>query len=240
MGGGAHPGARPAQGVRAAWLMLLVVTSCAAPPTRAPDPAMLAAAAVFDVASSTGGRCRATGSAVHLGEGRFLTVAHVVDGSSQQLRGGCPAVPPALTLSIRGATLPATLAGAGRHRIDPVIGQRYFGAEDLALLTPQRGAPALPAATLCAATPPPGTPVLLVTNGQAIRTRITRLAPEPEVAFGAYLEIPVQLEPGASGGALFEAASGCLAGLVSHRDDDGGPPRARLVPARTIRRFVGL
>jgi len=220
-------------------LPLLLLASCAAPAPRAPDPAQLAAASVVAVASSTGGRCRATGSAVHLGEGRFLTVAHVVDGSSQMLRGGCPAVTPALSLTLGGASLPATLAGSGRYRIDPVIGQRYFGAEDLALLTPQRPAPAPPAASICATTPPPGTPVVLVTGGQALRTRVTRLAPEPEAQFGAYLEIPVQLEPGASGGALFEAATGCLAGLVSHRDEDGGPPRARLVPAATIHQFVG-
>ena len=96
------------------------------------------------------------------------------------------------------------------------------------------------AATLCAGPPAPGTPALLVTASQSVRTRITRLAPESEARFGAYLEIPLHLEPGQSGGALFEAASGCLAGLVSHRDEDGGPARARLVPASTIRRFVGL
>lgn len=198
-----------------------------------------AAASVIAVGSSTGGACRANGSAVHLGQGRFVTVAHIVDGSAQQLRGGCPAVRPALMLAMGDTRLPATLAAVGRYRIDPVIGQRYFGAEDLALLTLQRVAPPMPAATLCTATTPPGTPAVLVTATGAIRTRVMRLAAEAEAQFGTYLEIPIHLEPGASGGALFEAQSGCLAGLVSHRDDDGGPPRARLVPADTIRRFVG-
>jgi hypothetical protein len=36
---------------------------------------------------------------------------------------------------------------------------------------------------------------------------------------------------------VFDGASGCLAGLVSHRDTDS--PATRLVPASVIRRFLG-
>lgn len=219
--------------------LVVALTGCAASSAQAPHAARLAAAALVEVASSTGGRCRATGSAVHLGNGLYLTVAHVVDGSNQRMRNDCPVVRPALTLKLRGVTVPATLVFAGRYRIDPVFGQRYFAAEDLALLTPQQAGPSLPAAALCAAPPLPGAPAVLVFTSHATRTRITRLAAEPDIEFGAYLEIPVQLEPGASGGALFDATSGCLSGLVSHRDNDNGPPVARLVPASTIRRFVG-
>ena len=213
---------------------LLLLVACGATPARAPDPAMAAAGATATVRSGTGPRCEATGGAVHLGGGFFVTAAHVVDGSTQRMRGGCPAGLPAITLGQQG---PARLLKAGRERVDPVIGQRYLGAEDLAIILPARPS-TMPAATLCATPPTPGDAALLVTPGGAIRTRILRLVVEPDPAFGAYLEIAERLNPGSSGGALF-AANGCLAGIVSHRDEDGGPPRTRLVPAATIARFVG-
>jgi hypothetical protein len=198
---------------------------------------MLAAAAVADVRAGTPPRCDSTGAAVHLGGGRFLTAAHVVDGSVQRLRGGCAPGLPAITVVVRGSPAPATLLRAGQDRIDPVIGQRYLAGEDVALLAAGR-LPGLGTAAPCAADPVPGTPAVLVTPRRALRTQVARLAPEPDASFGAYLEIPVMLEAGESGGALFEAASGCLAGLVSHRDEGAGPPRSRLVPASTLRRFL--
>lgn len=192
-----------------------------------------------DIRSGDAAPCLATGAAVHLGGGRFVTAAHVVDGSTQRRRGGCAPGQPAITLLVRSAPVPAELRRAGRDRVDPVIGQRYLAGEDLAVVVPTRPPAALGSATLCAGRVAPGEAMLLVTPARALRTRVTRLAEEPDPQFGRYLEIPVTLEAGESGGALFEAASGCLAGLVSHRDEDGGPPRTRLVPAETIRRFVG-
>jgi hypothetical protein len=175
--------------------------------------------------------CVGTGGAVHLGEGRWLTVAHLVDGSSQAAR-GCPASPLPIRVTPGG---PARLLRAGPYRTDPGAGQRYLGAEDLALLA----APAAAAmATPCADPPRPGQPALLAMPGRQIMTRIDRLAGEQDPRFGTYVEVPLALQPGDSGGALFDAATGCLAGLVSHREEDGGPPRARLVPAAVIRRFV--
>ncbi len=113
------------------------------------------------------------------------------------------------------------------------------GGEDLALIAPTTALPGLGTATPCAGGSPAGTPVLLVTPRRSIRARITGTWQDPDPQFGAYLEIAEALQGGESGGAAFDAASGCLLGLVSHRDEDGGPPRARLVPAATIRRFAG-
>lgn len=217
--------------------------ACAAtPPPRPVDPALLATAALAEVRADGGGeaRCAATGGAVHLGQGRFLTAAHIVDGSTQRLRGACPPGPPRVALSVRGATQPARLLRAGRDRVEARFGQRYLDAEDLAILAPAASLPAQGAATICAAPPVPGQQVLLATPRRSLRTRITRLALEPDPVFGSYVEIPETLAPGESGGALFDAATGCLAGLVSHREEDGGPPRTRLVPAAVIRRFVSL
>lgn len=193
---------------------------------------------MLEIRSGVAPRCEATGAAVHLGGGRYVTAAHVVDGSVQRLRGDCPAGAPAITMAVRGNPAGATLLRAGRDRIDRGIGQRYLAGEDIALLRPAAGLPQHGVATLCAADPAPGAPMLLVSPRRALRTRISGLHRDADPAFGAYLEIPEMLEAGESGGAVFEAATGCLAGLVSHRDGDGGPPRTRLVPASTIRRFV--
>ncbi|MGG5812035.1 trypsin-like peptidase domain-containing protein [Falsiroseomonas sp. CW058] len=233
------PPRRAGSGRAAALVALLLPAACAAPPpARAPDPALAAAAAVAEIRSGAPPRCDATGAATHLGGGRFVTAAHVVDGSAQRLRGDCPPGPPAVLLSVRGAPAPAVLLRAGRDRVDRGIGQRYLAGEDVALLRPAAALPQLGAATPCAADPAPGAPVLLVSPVRALRTRISDIHRDRDPAFGSYLEIPVALQPGESGGAVFEAASGCLAGLISHRDGDAGPPGTRLVPASVIRRFA--
>jgi hypothetical protein len=193
---------------------------------------------VAEIRSGAPPACNASGAAIHLGGGRFITAAHVVDGSVQRLRGGCPPGPPAIVLGVRGAEVPARLLRAGQDRVDRVIGQRYLAGEDVALVAPLRPPASTGSASLCATPPAPGTAVLLVTPLRALRTRILGPWRDADPQFGAYLEVPESLAAGESGGAVFEAASGCLAGLVSHRDADGGPPRSRLVPAATIARFV--
>lgn len=225
-------------------LVLLGAAACApaaAPraPNRAPDRALVAATAVAQVRSGESARCGATGAAVHLGGGRFVTAGHVVDGSVQRLSGVCPAGAGPLALLVAGSVAPALLLRAGQDRVDRDIGQRYLGGEDLALLRPARPLPSLGTALPCAGLPASGAPALLVTPHRSLRTRLLPLVHDADPRFGAYLEIPETLNPGESGGAVFEAASGCLAGLVSHRQGDGaGPPRTRLVPAPVILRFI--
>ncbi|WP_439599212.1 hypothetical protein [Falsiroseomonas sp.] len=213
------------------------------PAARRPaDPALAAAGAVAQVRSGESARCLASGGAVHLGEGRFVTAAHVVDGSAQRLRGVCPAGAGPLALGVAGTTAPARLLAAGQDRIDRGIGQRYLGGEDVALLRPAGALPRLGTAQLCQGLPAPGTPALLVTPRRAIRTRLLPPVADPDPRFGAYLEIPDSLLPGESGGAVFDSGSGCLAGLISHRDEPegaaAGPARTRLVPAPVIARFL--
>ncbi|NKE46906.1 trypsin-like peptidase domain-containing protein [Roseomonas frigidaquae] len=222
--------------------MALTLAGCATPAPRAPDLALRAATAVAQLRSGESPRCLATGAAIHLGEGRFVTAAHVVDGSAQRLRGTCPAGAGPLVLSVGGAPAPARLVRAGQDRIDRDIGQLYLGGEDVALVVPLRPLPSLGTATLCAGLPAAGTPALLVTPRRQHRTRLLGVVRETDSRFGMYLEIPETLAPGDSGGAVFEAASGCLAGLVSHRDEpapgQAAQPRTRLVPAPVVARFL--
>jgi hypothetical protein len=220
----------------------MLVACATAPAPRAPDPALLAATAVVQLRSGEAPRCRGTGSAIHLGGGHFVTAAHVVDGTAQAARGVCPGGAGPLAISVAGTVAPARLLRAGQDRIDRGIGQRYLGGEDVALLRVAGPLPSLGRATPCAAPPVPGTPALLVTPRRSQRTRLLGLVAESDPRFGAYLEIPETLAQGESGGAVFESASGCLAGLVSHRDDpapgESGAPRTRLVPASVIARFA--
>jgi hypothetical protein len=217
---------------------LLTLNACATPSHHPSDTALLAATAVVTIRSGQPPFCNALGAATHLGAGLFVTAAHVVDGSVQRLRDGCPPTT-AVTLAPDGAPVPGTVVRAGRDRIEPVVGQRYLAGEDLALIRMAAPVRDLPATPPCAADPATGASALLITPRRAIRTRIAGLFRESDPAFGAYLEIPVTLDPGDSGGAVLEAVTGCLAGIISHRDEDGGPPRTRLVPASVIRRFAG-
>ena len=90
----------------------------------------------------------------------------------------------------------------------------------------------------CPADAGPGSILVLVTRRRAERLRVSGLAPEPDPRFGSYAELPVAMAQGESGGAAFDATTGCLAGLVSHREEAGGTTRTRLVPASAIRRFL--
>lgn len=192
-----------------------------------------------EVAALVGPDCRAGGSAVYLGDGRFITAAHIVDGLMAEARGCRRAPTPTYLLSVAGTPAPASLLATGRGQVDPPVGLRYEGGQDLALLAPTRPLPALPAATPCVADAGPGRILVLVTRRRAERLPVSGLVPEPDPRFGGYVELPVAMAEGESGGAAFDAATGCLAGLVSHREEAGGTTRTRLVQASAIRRFLG-
>jgi hypothetical protein len=224
---------------RTAIALAALLSACAARPApRTPDPALAAAASVAEVASVLGPGCRGSGAAVHLGGGRFLTAAHVVDGIMAEARGCRRGAPPAFSLAVAGTLVPAGLLRTGRGEVERPVGLRYQGAEDLALLAPLRPLPPLGAASPCAADPRPGQELLVVTRRRSERLRVVALAPEPDPRFGTYAEIPLAMAEGESGGGAFDAATGCLAGIVSHREDEGAAARTRLVPAGAIRRFL--
>ncbi len=216
--------------------------ACAAPSPppsgRGPDPALAAAGAVAEVVATYGADCRAGGGAVHVGGGRFLTASHVVDGLVAGMRGCQRSPSPAFTLSVAGTPAPANLLRTGQGRLDPPVGLRYAGGADLALLGPARPLPSLGTAAPCPADPRPGQELLLVTPRRAERLRVVALVAEADPRFGHYAELPLAMAPGESGGAAFDAATGCLAGLVSHREEEATGTRTRLVTPGAIRRFL--
>jgi hypothetical protein len=161
-----------------------------------------------------------------------------VDGALARLRACPPGVVPAFALAVAGSPAPARLLRQGQPSLDGVVGLRYAGGQDLAVLAPTGPLPALGTATPCATDPVAGQELVVVTPRRAERIRLSGRVAEPDPRFGAYAELPLAMAEGESGGAAFDAATGCLAGIVSHREEAGGVTRTRLVPASAIRRFL--
>lgn len=216
-------------------LLLLLLGGCAAPEAALP---------LAGLRAGLGPDCLATGAATHIGRGRFLTAAHLVDGTQPLLHGCAPgAAPP--SIRFQGRDHAAELLRAGQADLGPgldplSLGTVYVGGRDVALLRVAGLRPGAAALPLCAGAPWPGQPVLVLTPRRHATSHIAGLRPEAKALHGAYAEMPLRLEPGESGGAVVDASVPCLLGLVSHRAEAGGRPAGtRLVPAPVLRAFLG-
>lgn len=211
-------------------------------PAPAPGAPPQASAVLAGLRAHLGPDCVATGAAVHLGQGRFVTSAHLVDGTQGMLR-RCPGLDSSLgkpvLLHFQGREQAATLVRLGRADLRAGLGTYYVGGRDVALLQlaePPRGAPAL---ALCADdTPFPGERVLVLTPYRQQGAEIAGLMREANPLHGGYAEMLLRLEAGESGGAVLDAGSFCLLGLVSHRQEAPGLQRTRIVTAPVLRRFL--
>lgn len=202
------------------------------------DP-MLAAQVAGTVATLRvgGPGCQATGAAVHLGGAAFVTVSHLVDGTQPMLR-RCEVGAVSPRLAWQGQEGPAVVQRTGLAEVEPGVGLRYIGGQDIALLRRQGIRAGAPGARLCPADPVPGQPVLVATGQRVEASHILGMMLEVTRAYGGYVELPLVLEPGESGGGVFDATSGCLLGLVSHREAVAGEERTRIVSTAVLRRFV--
>lgn len=225
-----------AAGYRAAPLLLglLSLAGCAAAPGSAPPTR----AGLAALRAGPGPGCISTGAAVHVGRQRFLTAAHLVDGT-QPLLHGCArdSGPPWIRLA--GREVPAELMRAGQADLEAGIGTFYVGGRDVALLRTALLPPETPALRLCPDPPRLGQPVEVVTPRRAARSEITGIVRESSPLHGSYAELPLRLEPGESGGAVIDARLACLLGLVSHREEGTGGARTRIVPSPVLRAFIG-
>ncbi|HEY8610803.1 MAG TPA: serine protease [Roseomonas sp.] len=179
--------------------------------------------------------CSLRGNAVYLGEGRFLTAAHLVDGIMSRLR-NCAGAPMQTTIHYAGRDLPVRLLRMGEGYVEPGVGPLYRRGEDLALLQ----APVTfsgPAALPCGDGPAPGQPVLVLSTERRQAVRAGAMMPESRAADGTYADIPMSLAQGESGSGVFDAESHCLLGIVSHRPN-ATPTHSRIVPAAAIRAFL--
>ncbi len=220
--------------------LVALLTGCAGRLLPAPMAAPLALEARF------GALARAHGGAVQLADGLVLTAAHVVDEASLREElcrlGRWPAEPaPYLAgLQLRppgAATVPATRLRLGRSTFTQQgCDLAYRAGQDLALLRPDTPLPGSGAA-VCATDPRPGQAVVAFSAGQPAQGRMAGEAAEAEPANGSYAVLALRLEAGDSGGGVFDAASGCLLGIISMRDP-AQPGHSWLVRAAVIRAFL--
>jgi hypothetical protein len=220
-------------------LAVLLLSACAEPEARRlePLPRLPDVPDAFR-AELLGGRspdCRLRGQAVYLGGGRFLTAAHLVDDMVPRLR-NCAGIPLEPLVVFHGYTMPVRLLRLGAGELEPQIGPIYRGGEDLALLEASRVPPG-PGARPCPGGPVPGQAVIVL-SGNRHETRAGPMVPEVRDSDGAYADLPIHLAQGESGAGVFDARSFCLLGVVSHRPD-ATPDHSRIVPAATIRTFLG-
>jgi len=191
---------------------------------------------IVPVTAEFGAAARARATAIRLDDGRLLSAAHILDEAGIAegwCRLGRTDPPPALTM----LTTPDGVAHrlrAGRARLNRADCElAYLRGEDLAVLA----APALPGAAVCAQDPAPGQRVLVGTRDRIAAARLQAEVAEANPAFGQYAVLPLRLEPGESGGGVFDADSLCLLGIVSQRALHD-PDAAWIVPARVIRGFL--
>lgn len=211
-------------------VLLSLLAACAAP--RLPPPE--AVTSLAGLRAGLGPDCIAAGAAVHIGRGRFVTAAHLVDGT-QPLLHDCIAGAAPPWVRFQGEDRPAELLRAGQADLRAGPGTVYVDGRDIALLRVAGLPPDAPALGLCRTPPRPGLPVRLVTPRRLAESRVSGLMEETDTLHGGYAELPLRLEPGESGGAVIDPARNCLAGLVSHRTET----RSRFVPASILRDFLG-
>jgi hypothetical protein len=175
--------------------------------------------------------CGASGSAIHLGGGLFVSAAHVVD--QNPTTNPCAAVALGkVSVEFGDRRLPARVVAAGLWTIED--GRlAYPEGEDITLLqvdaryiVPERRADG---ARLCPDDLGGDAGVETATEYGLSRGR----AEAPKIA--DYARIDVAAIPGDSGGGVFDLGRGCLAGIIS----SGGRGGTNYVPARALRRLIG-
>lgn len=194
---------------------------------------------IVPVTAEFGPGVRARATAVRLADGRLLSASHVLDDAGIAegfCRLGRPGAPPRLTALTLADGRPAARLRAGEAEMDSRDCElAYRGGADLALLVAQ-GAPPQGAAP-CATDTTPGQRVIVATRARTATARMGGEVLEADPRFGRYAVLPMRLEPGESGGGVFDAATRCLAGIVSQRALDD-PQAAWIVPASVIRAFL--
>jgi hypothetical protein len=220
-------------------LAALLLASCAVPPP--PGPLSLTqGTGLARLSAGPGPGCISTGGAVHIGRGRFVTAAHLVDGTQPRLH-GCGGGVSSPWLFFDGGLHQAEVLRAGQADFIADAGLFYVGGRDVALLRLSPPAPAAlpPALPPCPNFPRPGEAARLLTPGRQQLTRIAGLMLEDDPLYGGYAELALRLEPGESGGAVLDPGRHCLLGLVSHRTEGPAADRTRVVPASVLRAFLG-
>jgi hypothetical protein len=173
------------------------------------------------------------GNAIYLGQGLALTAAHVLAGRQESA---------------------TTVLVAGRQLTGTIVKYGDFESVDLAIVKVDESLLPynirhLPLLTVCASDSQPGQPVVVVTAHSIVPSRI--ISPErfsPSIARRFRTLIADVDTTGNSGSGVFDAASGCLLGIMSRKIEQFAAygvetqrPRLRakyFIPASLIREFA--
>ncbi len=192
---------------------------------------------VLPITAEFSGVARTRATAVRLADGRLLSAAHILDDAGIAegfCRLGRRDPPPLLSALSIGPGLPATRIRNGLARLNTADCElAYHNGADLALLA----APGEGGAVLCEADTSPGQPVLVATRDRVALGRMAGNVSEANPANGIYAVLTMRLEPGESGGGVFDAQRLCLHGIVSQRAPDD-PQAAWVVRTSVIRAFL--
>ena len=207
---------------RLALLLGLLALPAAAEP---PDAALVGALGVELQKPAGDGVTFSHGSGVYLGDGLVLTAAHVVSINPSERK---------VSVSLDGWLTDATIEAIGEPSLDLAL-LKIAPAE----LSHQRSA--LKPVDVCTVGTAPNQPVLVAATGK-VTIANTIGTPIHSSTFNSDWStlLSARFEQGNSGGGVFDAAKGCLAGIIIIGATDPGAKVTEFVPAAKISMFLAV
>ncbi len=205
--------------------LAFLIALASAPSLAEPPDAALVGALGVQIEKPAGDHVHfSQGSGVYLGGGLVLTAAHVVEVD--------PANPVA-SIILDGWKTDATVAATGEHGLDLAL-LRIDPAE----LSHQRRD--MKPVETCAASMAANQPVVVAALGTVTLSRTVGFPIDAPALKGDWTNIlATGYTHGASGGGVFDAAKGCLAGIIVIEATAPGVELTQFVPAPDIAALLG-
>jgi hypothetical protein len=204
--------------------LALLAALLAAPVLAEPPDTALAGALGVQIEKPAGDHVHfAQGSGVYLGNGLILTAAHVVAVDPGN---------PVSSVIMDGWKSEAKLVATGQNGLDLAL----LRIEPSEISRTRQGLKPL---DLCAAGTAPNQPVVVAAQGQVSLSQTVGTAINAPALKGDWSNIlATGYTHGASGGGLFDANKGCLAGIIVIEATAPGVALTQFVPAQQISAFL--
>lgn len=199
------------------------------------------ATVVSAVPPVAGHGCRSQGSGFYIGDGLFLTAAHVLLDRADLMR-DCRFTATAraaldrraetfavLVAPAHGAFGKAAVVAAGHRVLSPIHTMSFAASADYAIIRADGAKQDVLGP--CAAPAMPMQPVLVVLRNEVARTRVAAAQTAKSGDDAAYVDLDIVLEHGASGAAVLDATTFCVLGIISHRFPEPRPSVTRMTSA---------
>ena len=217
---------RPLGSSRVGWIFAILVAVVTAPPPGRAEPAdaALPAALGVQIEKPAGDSVHfSQGSGIFLGDGLVLTAAHVITPNPQVSTA---------SVIMDGWRTDARLLATAPDGLDLALLKINSG--DLSLRRRQ-----LPPTVLCATGTGPNQPVIVAAQGTLSLSRTVGAPIRSNALNGDWSTIlATGYSPGASGGGVFDAQNGCLAGILIIEATGPGIALTEFLPAVKIGPFL--